>query len=41
MSPAVQIGLEKLVFRRHRRQVAIARGTDVLSKTGIHRAPKF
>jgi hypothetical protein len=41
MSPAVQIGLEKLVFRRHRRQVAIARGTDVFSKTGIHRAPKF
>jgi hypothetical protein len=41
MSPAVQIGLEKLVFRRHRRQVAIARGTDVFSKTSIHRAPTF
>jgi hypothetical protein len=41
MSPLVSVGLEKLVFRRHRRQVAISRGTDVFSKTGIHRAPKF
>ena len=41
LSPLVSVGLEKLVFRRHRRQVAIARGTDVFSKTGIHRAPKF
>ena len=41
MSPLVSVGLEKLVFRRHRRQVAIARGTDVFTKTGIHRAPKF
>jgi len=41
LSPLVSVGLEKLVFRRHRRQVAIASGTDVFSKTGIHRAPKF
>ncbi|MEZ5565132.1 MAG: PilZ domain-containing protein [Gammaproteobacteria bacterium] len=41
LSPLVSVGLEKLVFRRHRRQVAISRGTDVFSKTGIHRAPKF
>jgi len=41
LSPQVAVGLEKLVFRRHRRQVAIARGTDVFSKTGIHRAPKI
>jgi len=41
LSPLVSVGLEKLVFRRHRRQVAIARGTDVFSKTGIHRAPKI
>ena len=41
MSPLVSVGLEKLVFRRHRRQVAISKGTDVFTKTGIHRAPKF
>lgn len=41
LSPLVSVGLEKLVFRRHRRQVAIARGTDVFTKTGILRAPKF
>lgn len=41
LSPLVCIGLEKLIFRRHRRQVAIARGTDVLSKSAILRAPKF
>jgi hypothetical protein len=41
LSPLVNVGLEKLVFRRHRRQVATARGTDVFTKTGIHRAPKF
>jgi hypothetical protein len=41
LAPAVRLGLEKLVFRRHRRQVALSRGTDVLSKTGMHRAPKF
>ena len=41
LSPLVNVGLEKLVFRRHRRQVAIARGTDVFTKTGIHRASKF
>lgn len=41
LTPAVRLGLEKLVFRRHRRQVALSRGTDVISKTGVHRAPKF
>jgi len=41
MAPLVSVGLEKLVFRRHRRQVAISKGTDVFTKTGIHRAPKF
>ncbi len=41
LSPLVSVGLEKLVFRRHRRQVAISKGTDVFTKTGIHRAPKF
>lgn len=41
LSPLVSVGIEKLVFRRHRRQVATAKGTDVFSKTGIHRMPKF
>jgi hypothetical protein len=41
LSPLVSVGLEKLVFRRHRRQVAISKGTDIFTKTGIHRAPKF
>ena len=41
LSPLVSVGLEKLVFRRHRRQVAVARGTDVFTKTGVLRAPKF
>jgi hypothetical protein len=41
LSPLVSVGIEKLVFRRHRRQIATAKGTDVFSKTGIHRAPKF
>ncbi len=41
LTPAVRHGLEKLIFRRHRRQVALSRGTDILSKTGVHRAPKF
>jgi hypothetical protein len=40
LSPVVAVGLEKLVFRRHRRQVALSRGTDVFSRTGIHRLPK-
>ncbi len=41
LSSTVSVGIEKLVFRRHRRQVALSRGTDVFSRTGIHRAPKF
>lgn len=40
LAPAVQVGLEKLVFRRHRRQVALARGTGVFSQTGVFTAPK-
>lgn len=40
LAPAVQVGLEKLVFRRHRRQVALARGTGVFSQTGVFAAPK-
>jgi hypothetical protein len=41
LTPLVAVGIEKLVFRRHRRQVALSKGTDVFTKTGIHRAPKF
>ena len=41
LSPVVSVGLEKLVFRRHRRQVATSKGTDVFTKTGILRTPKF
>jgi hypothetical protein len=41
LSPLVSVGLEKLVFRRHRRQVAISKGTDIFTKTGILRTPKF
>ena len=38
--PAVANGMEKLVFRRHRRQVALSRGTGVHSQTGIFQMPK-
>ena len=34
LSPIVSDGLEKLIFRHHRRQVAIARATIVSSKLG-------
>jgi len=40
LAPGVQVGLEKLVFRRHRRQVALARGTGVFGQTGVFAAPK-
>lgn len=40
LSPGVESGLEKLVFRRHRRQVALARGTGVLGDTGVFQMTK-
>jgi hypothetical protein len=41
LSPAVAAGLEKMVFRRHRRQVAFSKGTGVFTETGVFRASKF
>jgi len=41
LSPAVAASLEKMVFRRHRRQVAFSKGTGVFTETGIFRAAKF
>jgi Atypical PilZ domain, cyclic di-GMP receptor len=41
LSPAVAGGLERMVFRRHRRQVAFSKGTGVFTETGIFRASKF
>jgi Atypical PilZ domain, cyclic di-GMP receptor len=41
LSPAVASGLEKLVFRRHRRQVALTKGTGVFTETGIFKASRF
>jgi hypothetical protein len=41
LSPAVAASLEKMVFRRHRRQVAFSKGTGVFTETGIFRASKF
>lgn len=41
LSPGVAAGLEKMVFRRHRRQVAFSKGTGVFTETGIFRASKF
>jgi hypothetical protein len=41
LSGPVKLGLEKMVFRRHRRQVALSKGTDIFTKTGIHRVSKF
>ena len=40
LASPVQVGLEKLVFRRHRRQIALARGTGVFGQTGVFPAPK-
>lgn len=39
-STAVENGMEKLIFRRHRRQVALSRGTGIHSQTGIFQMPK-
>ena len=41
LTPAVAAGLQKMVFRRHRRQVAFSKGTGVFTETGIFRASKF
>lgn len=41
LTPAVAASLEKMVFRRHRRQVAFSKGTGVFTETGIFRASKF
>jgi hypothetical protein len=41
LAPAVSSGLEKLVFRRHRRQIAFTKGTGVFTETGIFKASKF
>lgn len=41
LSPAVSAGLEKLVFRRHRRQVAFTKGTGVFTETGVFKASRF
>jgi hypothetical protein len=41
LSPAVAAGLEKMVFRRHRRQVAYSKGTAAFTETGVFRASKF
>lgn len=40
LTPAVRHGMEKLVFRRHRRQIALSRGTGVFTETGIFRMSK-
>ena len=40
MAPAVSNGLDKLIFRRHRRQIALAKGTGVTVETGIFQVPK-
>ncbi len=41
LSPAVGAGMARMVFRRHRRQVAFSKGTGVFTETGIFRASKF
>lgn len=41
LTPAVAASLEKMVFRRHRRQVAFSKGTGVFTETGVFRASKF
>lgn len=40
IAPPVESGLEKLIFRRHRRQIALAKGTGVISDTGLFQVPK-
>lgn len=41
LSPAVSGGLEKLLFRRHRRQIAFTKGTGIFTETGIFKTSKF
>ena len=41
LSPAVETGMEKLIFRRHRRQIALSRGTGLPAQTGIFEMPKI
>lgn len=41
LTPAVAGGLEKMLFRRHRRQIAFSKGTDVFTETGIFKASKY
>jgi hypothetical protein len=41
LAPHVSAGLEKLVFRRHRRQVAFTKGTGVFTETGVFKTPRF
>lgn len=41
LSPTVAAGLQKMVFRRHRRQIAFSKGTGVFTETGIFKASKF
>ncbi len=41
LTPAVAASLEKMVFRRHRRQVAFSKGTGVFTETGIFKTSKF
>ncbi|MCC5793144.1 MAG: PilZ domain-containing protein [Chromatiales bacterium] len=38
--PSVEVGLEKLIFRRHRRQVALARGTGIFAQPVFPAPPK-
>ncbi len=40
LSPGVESGMEKLVFRRHRRQVALVRATGIHSDTGVFHLSK-
>ena len=40
LAPAVSDGMQKLIFRRHRRQIALSRGTGVHAETGIFRMSK-
>jgi hypothetical protein len=41
LTPAVAGLLQKMVFRRHRRQVAFSKGTGVFTETGVFKASKF
>lgn len=41
LSGPATASLEKMVFRRHRRQIAFSKGTGVFTETGIFKAPKF